>query len=322
MLTVSIGLAVILGFTNIANSHDARRQGEELARQMAARYAEQTEQSLNSSMKVATLLAQTMEGMRQGSMPSRPTLDALQKRILQTNTGFINIWTLFEPNALDGRDAEFANTPHHDRSGRYVPYFTRKPDGSISQEIPGGGKGEVLEYDRPGDGDYYLVPKQRGVDTVLEPYEYDVAGQKMLLSSFVAPVKDSNGRFIGAAGVDVPLSGVQAALSQVKPFELGYVSVLSNGGVYIANPDAAKLGKPAQDAPAEALAAVKAGKTFRYATEGNWMHFLTPVHIGQSGTPWAAMVSVPMDEVLAPAVATRNQSLLIALVASHHDLNR
>ena len=51
---------------------------EELARQMAARYAEQTEQSLNSSMKVATLLAQTMEGMRQGSMPSRPTLDALQ----------------------------------------------------------------------------------------------------------------------------------------------------------------------------------------------------------------------------------------------------
>lgn len=318
MLTVSIGLAVILGFTNIANSHDARRQGEELARQMAARYAEQTEQSLNSSMKVATLLAQTMEGMRQGSMPSRPTLDALQKRILQTNTGFINIWTLFEPNALDGRDAEFANTPHHDRSGRYVPYFTRKPDGSISQEIPGGGKGEVLEYDRPGDGDYYLVPKQRGVDTVLEPYEYDVAGQKMLLSSFVAPVKDSNGRFIGAAGVDVPLSGVQAALSQVKPFELGYVSVLSNGGVYIANPDAAKLGKPAQDLPAEALAAVKAGKTFSYQAAGNWMHFLTPIHLGQSGTPWAAMVSVPMDEVLAPAVATRNQSLLIAL---EHVLN-
>lgn len=70
---------------------------------------------------------------------------------------------------------------------------------------------------------------------------------------------------IGAAGVDVPLSGVQAALSQVKPFELGYVSVLSNGGVYIANPDAAKLGKPAQDLPAEALAAVKAGKTFREA---------------------------------------------------------
>ena len=43
------------------------------------------------------------------------------------------------------------------------------------------------------------------------------------------------------------------------------------------------------------------------------MHFLTPIHLGQSGTPWAAMVSVPMDEVLAPAAATRNQSLLIAL---------
>ena len=76
MLTVSVGLAVILGFTNIANSHDARRQGEELARQMASRYAEQTEQSLNSSMKVATLLAQTMEGMRQGSMQGLRTRNA------------------------------------------------------------------------------------------------------------------------------------------------------------------------------------------------------------------------------------------------------
>ena len=260
LATVFLGFAVTLGFVNLANSQDARRQGEALAEQMAARYAEQTEQTLNESMKAAAQLAQTFEGLRQGAMPPRPTLDALQRRVLMANTGFINIWVLFEPNALDGRDAEFANTPHHDRSGRYVPYFTRRPDGSIGQEIPGGGKGEVLEYDRPGDGDYYLVPKQRGMDTITEPYEYDVAGKKMLLASFVAPIKDNNGRFIGAAGVDVPLASVQNELGKVKLFDDGYLSVLSNGGLYIAHPDTGKLGKAATDLSPEALAAIKAGK--------------------------------------------------------------
>ncbi len=123
LMTVFLGFAVTLGFVNLANSQDARRQGEALAEQMAARYAEQTEKTLNESMKAAAQLAQTFEGLRQGGMPSRPTLDALQRRVLMANTGFINIWVLFEPNALDGRDAEFANTPHHDRSGRYVPYL-------------------------------------------------------------------------------------------------------------------------------------------------------------------------------------------------------
>ena len=116
-----------------------------------------------------------------------------------------------------------------------------------ARKIPGGGKGEVLEYDRPVMVITIWCPSSAVLTRCWSLMNTMLLGQKMLLSSFVAPVKDSNGRFIGAAGVDVPLSGVQAALSQVKPFELGYVSVLSNGGVYIANPDAAKLGKLAQD---------------------------------------------------------------------------
>ena len=70
--------------------------------------------------------------------------------------------------------------------------------------------------------------------------------------------------------------------------------------MYIANPDAAKLGKPAQDLPAEALAAVKASANLWLS--GCWQldALSYPIHLGQSGTPWAAMVSVPMDEVLAP----------------------
>ena len=53
LVTVFLGFAVTLGFVNLANSQDARRQGEALAEQMAARYAEQTEKTLNESMKAA-----------------------------------------------------------------------------------------------------------------------------------------------------------------------------------------------------------------------------------------------------------------------------
>ena len=130
--------------------------GEELARQMAARYAEQTEQSLNSSMKVATLLAQTMEGMRQGSMPSRRRWTRCKNASCKPIPVLSISGHCSSPMRWTGAMPGLPTRRIMTAAVAMCPYFTRKPDGSISQEIPGGSRGEVLEYDRPGDGDYYL----------------------------------------------------------------------------------------------------------------------------------------------------------------------
>jgi methyl-accepting chemotaxis protein len=56
---------------------------------------------------------------------------------------------LWEPNALDGRDAEFAGRkPEYDATGRYMPYFSRGPGGSINVE-PSVPSAAIDVYDVP-----------------------------------------------------------------------------------------------------------------------------------------------------------------------------
>jgi hypothetical protein len=85
--------------------------------------------------------------------PIREQLNALLERTVAPHRQFVGMALAYEPDAVDGRDAEHANLDAlHDASGRYVPYFAHTASGL---------NGEVLVgYDQPGDGDYYQLPKQ------------------------------------------------------------------------------------------------------------------------------------------------------------------
>jgi len=45
----------------------------------------------------------------------------------------------------------------------------------------------TTDYETAGAGDYYLVPRQRKKETVLEPYFYEVNGTKVLMTSVAVP---------------------------------------------------------------------------------------------------------------------------------------
>ena len=47
------------------------------------------------------------------------------KQVLVDNPGFLAVWTCWEPNALDGKDADFIDAFGHDETGRYLPYWNR-----------------------------------------------------------------------------------------------------------------------------------------------------------------------------------------------------
>ncbi len=73
--------------------------------------------------------------------------------LLERNEQLLGIYTLWEPNALDGKDREYANKEAHDATGRFIPYVVRS-DGKIIVEAS-------IDYDKEGTGDYYLVPKKQ-----------------------------------------------------------------------------------------------------------------------------------------------------------------
>ena len=334
---VAAALAIVAGFGVMiaviaANVYqDAVTVGYQRAGEQADAYAKQVEDSFRLGYAIPKQLAATVQGMQGPGLPDRKTIDGAVKRSLMSFPAGIGAWMLWEPNALDGKDDQFRlDWPIHDPTGRYTPYFTRS-GGTVKQDIMIGDpemrkkfdefKEHPQDYKPPyeegGWGDFYVVPKQRNRDTITEPYPYDVQGKKVLESSLVVAIHDDAGKFVGVAAVDLPLDGLQASIGQFKPFGVGYVTLLSNTGLYVVAKDTGKLGKPMDGKllPAGLFDTLKGGKGGEFEQDGV-LHVWRPVRVGDTGQNWALGVSIPSAAIVAQAVASRNMSIVVGAIAT------
>ena len=55
----------------------------------------------------------------------RDFVNAVLREALVANENFVDTWVVYEPNALDGLDSQYANTENHDSTGRFIPYWTK-----------------------------------------------------------------------------------------------------------------------------------------------------------------------------------------------------
>ena len=141
-------------------------------------------------------MAQSLTGMKtQGSQLNRSQVNAMLKQVLVDNPQFVGVYTLWEPNAFDSKDAQYANTPGTDETRRFIPYWTRSGDEIVLEPL--------VDYEVEGAGDYYLIPKRTKQDAIIDPYLYPIDGQDVLITSLVVPIV-IDGQFYGIAGVDLP----------------------------------------------------------------------------------------------------------------------
>jgi methyl-accepting chemotaxis protein len=267
------------------------------ARESASRYSTMIETDLNKALITARTLARSFEGMKRAQTVDRYTMDMMLKRLLEDNPVFLGIWTGWEPNALDGNDTAFANKTGYDNTGRYIPYWNRG-NGTISLK-------PLKNYGTPGKGDYYLVPKITGAETVIDPHVETIAGNDILLSSFAVPIK-YNRKFVGVVGVDLNLDILQNTIKKIRPFETGYASLIANNGLYIANLDSNMLGKEIIDPETikgfeKAIASDSSSVIFDNSdrvSKTQVYRILVPIHIGSSKTSWGFEMVIPVNKVL------------------------
>jgi methyl-accepting chemotaxis protein len=307
---------VLIGFITsvVTLTLQADRSQRALALRFAGQLADSQSQEaarrLETALVSARALAHSLAAMKIAGRPDRTLADALQKQILEANPSFLGVWTGWEPDAFDGRDAEHASRPGHDGSGRYVPYWNRG-SGQVAVE-------PLADYDKDGAGDYYQLAKKTRQETLIEPYVYKLAGKETLLTSLVVPIV-VDGEFVGAAGVDIALSDIQERISQLRPYGSGYASLISHGGKYVADVDPARLGQ-AVDGPLQgAQAAIRGGERLTLAGYSADLgravtQVLAPLRVGATTTPWSFMISVPDDEILADVHALRNTAIVISAV--------
>ncbi|MEW9900264.1 methyl-accepting chemotaxis protein [Chitinivorax sp. PXF-14] len=327
-VSIVLGFGVMIAIIASQMYASSEEQGLARAREQAEAYAQKVSADFAWGYQLPKHLALAVQGMQGKDFPERKTLDAMLIRMLQSVPQASGLWMLWEPNAMDGKDADYAKDwPVHDPTGRYMPYITRA-DNQIKQDTMLGAdqqkaaekfrenpEGYKPAYESSGWGDFYFVPKQRGRDTVTEPFPYDVQGKQVLMSSLVVAMKDGAGKFLGVSAIDVPLANLQESVGKYKPFGVGYVTLISNGGQYVVARDPKLLGKPVEPQAFDAglLDAVKSGKPMQFEKDG-YVHIFTPIAVGDTGEPWSIGVSVPQSVIVAEAVAVRNRAVLVGVV--------
>ena len=305
---VLIGFAVTISVLTYRASTSQHAIAQQYAEQLAKHEAIQVAEELNQALDAARTVAQALTGMKVAGIANRNAADEILKGVMAGSPAFLGIWTGWEPNAFDGKDADFTGKPSHDDTGRYIPYWNR-----------GAGKIQVQplgKYETDGVGDYYLLPKRSGKETIMEPQSYKVGGKDTMLTSLVVPIT-LEGKFVGVVGVDIATDSFQQQVSKTHPYDDGYAALFSNRGVYVADADAAIVGKTgkARGLQEDALAAIREGKelqetVFSKRLQTSALRIYVPLKVGSTTTPWSFSVTIPENKILAEV----NRLRLIAAV--------
>ncbi|WP_295949183.1 methyl-accepting chemotaxis protein [uncultured Xanthomonas sp.] len=229
---------------------------------------------------------------------SRATATAVLRSQLDAHPQWLGISTMWEPDAFDGNDKAFVGTEGHDATGRYMTWWSRQ-NGKLVREA-------LRDYEKPGDGDWYLLARNTHKPVVIEPYYYPVAGKDTLMTTLATPILE-NGRFLGVVTVDFTLDTLQQRIAALRPMGEGHASLLSPLGMVMASRDPQQVGKTRSDAwSKDMLARVAKGQVVfdhRRADGEDALNVFVPLKIGDAPQTFALGVSVPYALVMAKARA-------------------
>ncbi len=246
--TVGLGVVTTIGVaaTLVGLSYGTiRGAGIDKMQTAASDAAAEVNQTLSIAHQMVAGMEASISALRAQGLSDRDTAMAVMTRTLEGFPGAIGVSSGWEPNAFDGKDADFVGKPVHDQTGRFMPYIYRA-GGAIKSDV-------LVDYDKPGAGDYYILPVTTGKSVLLEPYVYPVDGKDVLMTTISIPVLDG-GKALGYVGADIDLDKTAADLAAKRPLGDGYVALLSSANAFVSHPDKAVMGKALKDSGLDASA--------------------------------------------------------------------
>lgn len=293
-----------MGFNAFINTKNSREKAVDDAQAITEKTADSAANQIRLDVEQAFTIARTMavleESQKSSGIAHRDETNLGLRELLVKNPMLIGTWTGWEPNAYDGKDATFVNAPGHDKTGRFVPYWNYDKEGKPTLSA-------LVDYEKPGDGDFYVVPRQRLKETVVEPYTYPVNGQQVLMSSAVVPIFFKE-KFVGVAGVDFPLLKVKEEVAKIKPYNESVAYLVSSAGNFVAHPDEALITKPVDFTfnREEIMKAIQEGKNYSVmgvdkASGISYHYVVVPLSLGRSDLNWGLVIRTPMSAILADA---------------------
>jgi methyl-accepting chemotaxis protein len=313
LVVVFVGVCLIAftGYTSYQNAVEAARQNAVAnAESNAGQVKAEMEIAMNESRAIAQTFSAVLDKTNHLEL-TRDQVNMMLRKVLESNPDFLGISTGWEPNAFDGKDADFVDTPLHDSTGRLIPYWVRDSKGEISSTA-------LVDYETEGAGEYYLCPKRTGQECVLDPYLYEIDGKMVLLTSTMVPIMQ-DGKFYGVVGVDIALTSLQKMAEKVNLYDNTAEFVLfgHNGTIAAAGKHPELIGQTIDKLyPSDYktdLTFIESGKP-NIESEGTSLRVYSPFTIGNSPSAWSAQIVVPNAELTRDANMQTNISVAIAFV--------
>ena len=210
-----------------------------------------------------------------------------------------NVWCTFEPNALDGMDAYFINSPGSNEFGVFEPWFA---EGDLASS-------PTSDY----ESIYYTIPKKTKSEAVTDPYWDEVNGRNTLMISFSAPVM-LHDIVIGVVGTDFYIDDLNALLIATQN-TVGRGKLLTDRGIIVIHDNPELIGEPENDDDYQMimdnLSEGKMFDEFDTSEKSDIYRVSIPVYFGRIEQPWVFVVEVPANQIYADARKTVGTLVII-----------
>ncbi|MFY8325336.1 methyl-accepting chemotaxis protein [Pseudoalteromonas sp. ZZD1] len=275
----------------------------------AAAYGERIAGFINEAYRVPFSFAAIVGSQDAASTLSRESVVQLNKSLIERNSNISSIYSQFEANGFDNKDAQFTRGYTHSVAGEGTleVYFTRSREGVIEQQVvDDAAEKYVTTLNEFGqrEAEWYLCAKDTKTSCIMEPYLYEISpGYSEMMTSLVVPVL-RNGRFIGVTGVDLTLPVFQTMTEQLsKDLYNGQarVTLLSSLDLVVGSSHYKdKLGRPLKESVSNSLVT-----SFERLKKEAGIHKVNneylvnyPITIKLAGKQWNLLIEVPTELAL------------------------
>jgi len=299
-IIITIVTAILFSFLflylGINHRKDVYNDSKELAAEISRKAAFETQVYIWKAIFTAESLEQKARILKNLN-GSREEFREMLISALNENTNYLGVWTLWEPNAFDGKDYKYKeDTIYNDEGTLGVGYF--RYNNSIFYEVM-----TTRDY----EGDYFIYPKKLKTEYLTDPYKFVYSGHSQVFfgTTVSVPIIEKN-EFLGTIGVDIDLGSLQNMLNKIRPYNTGYLSLISSNGTIISHVDTSVIEKNffnyLDESDSISKEAISKGieyvfeKTSEFTGQRVFRMFYS-IDIAEGNKPWSMMIEIPVKEV-------------------------
>jgi len=216
-ITYTVIVGVILKSQSVDDAESATlKTAEYSAAKMSERF-----NKVNTTLLTTKRIVEDME--KKGKLSAEDIIKMMETNLVN-NEDLLGVGAVFEQNSTNIEPT--INATLVDSKKRFIPYLNKDGNGITTTSLE--------SIDDKSISEWYWIPKEEGRSVLTEPYEYNINGQTVLMTTIAVPLVDAAGSFFGTLTADIAIDYLKGLTESVKP-DGGYAAIITNNGVLTAN---------------------------------------------------------------------------------------